>query len=570
MKLHLLSILILIAVSIALYVNTLTNGFVYDDKKSIEDNILIQSFNNLPLLFDKSVYFSDSKEMSYRPIVTFTYFIDHAIYGFKPFGYHLTNVFIHTLNGIFLYCFLYLLLSSELLKRSIAILLSFIISLLFLSHPVLTEVVNGISFREDMLVFLFYINTISLYLILRIKPITNRRPSIIMLLYLISCFTYVFALFSKEMAVTLVLIVICYEWLCGEKNVNLLQRLFNRYCIGYIIITIFYLYIRFYLFYNPKEQIMGWCLVERFLTMPWLVMSYIKLSFFPINLSAHYMIKPITSYSLPIFILSLIVLLYMFISITFTGTIKKIVFFGALFFLISLIPVYNLVPIFNPFAERYLYLPVAGLTMFVVLLFYQVIETYNQKKITLNVWKIDWLTGDIKALNIFIIIFTIALLNSILIIKRNAVWKDSYSLWSDTVIKMPDSSLAHNNLGLAYVDMRSLDKAITEYRKAIKLKFDYTIAHYNLATAYVIKGQYTEAVYELETGLRFEEDANAHHLLGIIYSRQERLDDAAKEFLTALRLNPSDVEAHNDLGSIYFKQGRNEDAIYEFSKTLKK
>ncbi|MBI3585339.1 MAG: hypothetical protein HY096_15485 [Nitrospinae bacterium] len=105
---HILSISLILLISIAIYSNTLKNGFVYDDEFTVVNNTLIKNFGNISKLFTKE-YFTTSAEMSYRPVVTFTYFIDYALYGLKPWGYHLTNPILHAMNGVLLYIFLTLL-----------------------------------------------------------------------------------------------------------------------------------------------------------------------------------------------------------------------------------------------------------------------------------------------------------------------------------------------------------------------------------------------------------------------------------------------------------------------------
>src|SRR3990170_234264 len=89
---HLISISLILIISIAIYSNTLKNGFVYDDAKTIVNNTLIKNLDNLPKLLPplnpllnkegKGVvdYFAASGEMSYRPVVTLTYFIDYWLY----------------------------------------------------------------------------------------------------------------------------------------------------------------------------------------------------------------------------------------------------------------------------------------------------------------------------------------------------------------------------------------------------------------------------------------------------------------------------------------------------------
>src|SRR3989338_5659146 len=161
---HLISISLILLISIAIYSNTLKNGFVYDDEFTIVNNTLIKNFSNISKLFTKE-YFTTSAEMSYRPVVTFTYFIDYSLYGIKPWGYHLTNLILHAMNGVILYIFLTLFIQPS--QSSIFKLLSppLLISLLFITHPVLTEAVNAISFREVGLCFLFFISALILYII---------------------------------------------------------------------------------------------------------------------------------------------------------------------------------------------------------------------------------------------------------------------------------------------------------------------------------------------------------------------------------------------------------------------
>ena len=56
MKRHLLPISLIIAVSVAIYSNTLQNGFVYDDYLTIVDNAIIKNLDNLSALFNRDIY----------------------------------------------------------------------------------------------------------------------------------------------------------------------------------------------------------------------------------------------------------------------------------------------------------------------------------------------------------------------------------------------------------------------------------------------------------------------------------------------------------------------------------
>lgn len=285
-------------------------------------------------------------------------------------------------------------------------------------------------------------------------------------------------------------------------------RLFNRYTIGYIAITFFYLYLRFYLFHNPEEQREEWSMVERFFTLPWLIMNYLKLSLIPVHLSAYYEIDPVSSLFSLIFILSLISLVSVFTVILIIGNREKKILFGALFFLTTLTPVYNLVPIANPFAERYLYFPVAGFTMFAISITYLVAEKLTIRPEYLN-----------RYVPIFVLI--VLIIFSFSIVKRNTAWRDNYSLWSDTAAKVPNSAWAHHNFGNAYLQQNLIDQAIKEFFTAIRLNPNDAETHNNLGVAYYKQGRYDEAMHEFTIALKLKPDfKQAHHNLEVLEKKK--------------------------------------------------
>ena len=105
------SIIIIICVIILSYCNSFSHGFVGDDKYIVANNDFISSWNNFPGLFSKE-YFADAKsifydlyykkmassgELTYRPLVTFSYMVDYSFWKLRPLGYHMTNMLLHIL-----------------------------------------------------------------------------------------------------------------------------------------------------------------------------------------------------------------------------------------------------------------------------------------------------------------------------------------------------------------------------------------------------------------------------------------------------------------------------------------
>jgi len=94
--------------------------------------------------------------------------------------------------------------------------------------------------------------------------------------------------------------------------------------------------------------------------------------------------------------------------------------------------------------------------------------------------------------------------------------------------------------------------------------------HFNRGVAYHDQGRLDEAVREYQTALRIDpDDAETHYNLGVAYRQQDRLDGAIREYQAALRINPDDVKSHLNLGVAYGKQGRLDDEIRECQAALR-
>ena len=87
--------MILIAVAVlVIYSNVYDGPFVFDGKLQIEDKMKIRDLNN---------YSSLKGFFSHRPLTAFSFALNYRMGGLDPFGYHLVNVLIHTVNGMLAY-----------------------------------------------------------------------------------------------------------------------------------------------------------------------------------------------------------------------------------------------------------------------------------------------------------------------------------------------------------------------------------------------------------------------------------------------------------------------------------
>ncbi|NUO08718.1 MAG: hypothetical protein HUU08_08590 [Candidatus Brocadia sp.] len=90
-KTRILLFTLITALPVLAYLNSLGNTFVYDDYVTIANNHFIREWRYLSAFFNQK-YFVISGELTYRPIVTLSYFIEYALWQLKPWGYHLTDL----------------------------------------------------------------------------------------------------------------------------------------------------------------------------------------------------------------------------------------------------------------------------------------------------------------------------------------------------------------------------------------------------------------------------------------------------------------------------------------------
>ena len=588
-------IIILTALS---YINTLHNSFVYDDNTYVVENRQIRSISNIPKAFISS-YPPDAKEQGlYRPLVTISYIFDYAVWGLNPKGFHLTNLILHILTSIIIY-----LLALEILKKSWP---SLIAALIFALHPVHTEAVTWVVGRAEVMAGLFYFLSFLLY-IKAGESISFRNR-----LFIGSNISYLFALLSKEMAITLPILLFVYDYYFGFKNpsphplpargegVNMggdkgesgiIKWLTTRY-LSFIVITFLYLAIRYIVLgaFGPQKNLyftpdIG--LYERFLTIIVVIGYYIRLLFLPFNLTVDYVFPKIASLNLPVLIYGGM-LIFSLIIISFSYKMSKRLSFAILFFYITLLPVSNIMPIGELIAERFLYIPLISFALLI-----GISTDYFFTRFPLRFLRII----------ISIPLILLALFYSLLTISRNYDWKDAFTLWKSTIYTTPASSVAHNNLGIeyakkegyvdaiveykkaielspkyfhalanlgdAYLKIGLIDEAIDLYKKSIEAEPDYSIAYNNLGFAYFEKRLYKEALAEYKKAIELNsKDPLFYNNLGNLYASIKRYDDAISEYNRAISIDPLDTNAYNNLGAIYAQQGKFNEAESEVRKAL--
>lgn len=383
-------ILILIsASSLLLYLSLTTHGkFVSEDTNIVVENCLIKEWKHFSKIFTQD-YFAISGEVGYRPIVTISYFIDYAVWHLNPFGFHLTNVIAHTINTVLFYLFL-----RTVIRSSTIILLS---TFFFVTHPILVETVKAIAYRGYLLSATFLL--VSLIYFVKSDTLlykeTNQKKRV-RLYYFISLAAYFCALFSKEIAITLPILLMLLamfpdktkghepppkfdnghgkEKSPGQKIWPAMIKRLKGIYIGYFIISAFYLLIWFAVFSNHTSTAVHQpaCFWLNTLTMIKVLASYIKLSFFPFNFNVNYAVPPVKSPLEISFILSAVLLLSILTIFIFLCRWRNIIAYWIAWFFIVLLPAANIFPGGN--IMSHFYIPVMGFCVIKGILIYRITD----------------------------------------------------------------------------------------------------------------------------------------------------------------------------------------------------
>ncbi len=531
-----LSMVILLAfVTIVTYGNSIYNRFVWDDHDIIVSNIVNREFSNIGILIhtpDSTV--SGNQKTYYRPLNRFTYMIDYHLFGLKPAGYHIENIFIHLINVILLY-----LLGIRLFSKPVP---AFIGALLFAVHPINSEAVNFISGRNNLLATFFVFSSFITYLHAQARSKAAN--------FYLSALLFFMGLLSKEIALMLLVFFFIDIFSLQDFRQRVGAKIYSL--LPFVVFTAVYLVMRA----SALSDVVGvnrnmQGILERLSQNIYIIPKYLSVILFPANLNVKYTL-PSNYLADGVWLLIgwIAILAVCFFLIKGKSAPSR---FGLLWLAINFIPISNIIPIPSaPMADRYFYLPAIGLWMIAA---DQLDSLYSKIAVKKTV---------IAATALVILCLAAVTLN------RNRDWRDDISLFSSTVKVDPKSAWGHYQLGTLLNSQGRIDEAIEHFQLATKLVPDYTEAHINLGIAYAKKGWIDRAGEEIQIALRLEPDsAESYNNLGIFYGYKGQHDKAIEQFQIALKLKPDFEEAHKNLGIAYSNNGQVNKAIEHLQMALK-
>jgi hypothetical protein len=437
---HKISIFLFV-LTFLLYGNTIKNNYAFDDNYVAVTNAqhpnnprVEKGINGIAEIFRTHYVEIEGQSFEYRPLVLTTFAIEYQFFGSNPHISHFINVLLYAIT-----CILLFLTLNKLFKKY-NIIFPLLSTLLFLVHPIHTEVIASIKSRDELLAFLFGLS--SFYFVLRSlesKQIFNMLVAII-IFFLASLCKSTYILFLALIPISLYF----FTPISFKKIANI---------IGAILVAVICLKLLKIGLLNHSTTMRSYAFFENplffennFLArLPIAFYSigyYIKLLIVPYPLCCYYGSYeiPMAQWTSPFVIVSIV--FYGLITMYALRTVfkKSMLSYSIIAYLIGIFPFANMVTLaVGIIGERFIYFATYGFCISIAYLLLTFFKTNITSRVALNIKALS-LPFKISVTGILIILTMLTLV-------RNTKWKDETTLFRNDVKKFDSSCNLHYLLG---------------------------------------------------------------------------------------------------------------------------
>ncbi len=498
---------------------------IIDDPVYILENHHIQSGFTLKEI---GWAFSIRDASFWHPLTWLSFISDYQLYGLEASGYHLTNLILHILSTLLLFRMFYHV-TGEIWKSAF-------VAAFFALHPLHVESVAWITERKDVLSAFFWMLTLNAYVYYTEKPALKR--------YLLVLFSFICALMSKSMAITLPVIMILFDYwplkrFALKKDHLFLWQLKEKFL--FFIFSVIFSILTFKAQQGLSIEYPSFPLHSRIANALISFLTYIKKLFWPLDMTFFYPF--INQY--PLWQVVAVIMIIILISIYVIVTARRFPYLltGWLWYAITIAPVIGIIQFSSQaMADRYIYIPSIGLSIMLAWGVPHLFQSENMRKKIL-----------FPASLILLIIL------SILTWKQCGYWKNSRELLHHALEIRNDFYIVHDCLGLAMSAEGKNKEAINHFNQALLLNPDYANAYFNRGMINIKSGQYKEALQDFSETIRLKPDyIPAYFNRAIARSKVGKYHLAIDDYSDIIRLKPDHADAYNNRGAVYLTLGNNE------------
>jgi hypothetical protein len=494
------TMLLLALLTLAVYGNSLINGFVWDDEFIIVNDPAVRNLSEAPAL----MLSPDVVKPYYRPLNRLSYLLDYSLFGMRPAGFHAINVLFHLLNVLLLY-----LLGLRLFRSPAPAVLA---AALFAVHPVNAEAVNFLSARNTLLSLFFVLSSILVFH----QGLT--RGSWGRLFF--SGLLWFLGLLSKEPAALAIIVLAIMAFVVPRREEGL-PKLKIAVLFPHMVLAVIYAVLRTLALGGAVGSSgispgLPGRLVENLVVIPY----YLWLVLFPSHLTIEHSLPALTTGSMLWLIPAWVAIIVSVWFLLRTRSVPSLA--GLIWLAINFVPISNIIPIpSTPLAERYMYLPALGLWIIAADRGYA-------------------LYGKVYSNRLLIIAAAavVALLGGVTVV-RNKDWKNDIALFGSEVRTDPGSASGHFNLGNSLRDAGDLEGAQKEWLETLRLNPAHSGAMTQLGSLAAVKGDLGEAERWFRSALAADpSNAMARFNLALVFEKTGRPEEAVSQYDLFLRNVP--------------------------------
>ncbi len=442
------------ATTFLVFLPALNSDLVYDSRPQILADPFIHTPAHIADVLTLRVLGMDVLDRD-RPGMLLSLMLDSMVWGKRAFGYHLTSVLLHAANAALLMLLMVHLLlrfpSADRDKGGVRITVAALFgTFVFALHPLTVEAVSVISFREDLLALFFVLS--ALLLATRFPAATRRGNLLVGSAVTAAC---LLAVTCKETGAGAPVLVAAYWWLFRRHEEG--RAAWVKLITAALGVVLLFVAIRLlrepataWIVTKPPPRAAGSSAALLSLQLR-LFAFYLRQTVWPLWLCVNYGGWSIRHFGFPLAAAVTAAVTGMWLWAAWKS---RVAFFSLLLFGAGMLPVSNLVPIFVPAADRYLYMPLGAVGILLSLA---------------AVWLLDdWRKPVLQVLLGVIAVSLLAFLTT-LSVQRQEVMGSRIGLWQDTLAKNPMSLAAANNLGYALYAAGQPQAAVAAWERAVKM-----------------------------------------------------------------------------------------------------
>ena len=564
--------LAVVAAGVLAYVNSFSKPFLFDDSYVVVNRP--DAHRVFPFRWQS------------RAVVDLSFKLNYAAGGVNVADYHVTNLAIHLIAGLFLF---------GAVRRTLGhahAFLAFSVAAIWVVHPLQTESVTYICQRYESMMGMFYLMCV--YTWIRagesvrdeqkepdVAPSSVvRRPLSAAAWYGLCAAAFVLGMGSKETMITVPVVLCAYDHVFnGGAVLSALRRrrwLMLLLAAGVVVLAIPFIGVLRYIAGSNSDLLSRIPPLHYLATQPKVILHYIRLTVFPYPLCLDYA-WPLADSAMDVLLPGLVVVL-LFVGTLLAAWRRQPVGFLGIWFFVTLAPASSIVPFEDLAFEHRMYLPLAAVVALLTCGAYRLLMKPVREE-----------AAGKRAARVAAAAVAVAAVGalSVLTIMRNRVYSSEYGMWLDVAARRPNNVRAQLAVADALFErgdyaeaekkavdllrrIESGDPGISDRRvRAASGDYYYPMLLNKLGQIMVARGRTEEAIgfYRNSIAARAD-DWSAYCNMAVAQYLADRKDAAMATCRTVIGLAPRYARGHAFLGFILAEKGQYAEAAGHYRKAL--